>query len=281
MKKLFIFSLVALYLSTITYFAKAQSSIDGGIIVMPQFTAMLNAQDFTAGKDLDYSLTTGFAGGLSGSYNFNKYIGLEINLIYSKQGENYTGNMNKYKFNGADTASYAGLIALQARSEYNILDESWIPADTAYTAKVSLTYLKIPILLKLTSNTDKTAFFYLNVGPQFDILLSASQTLNGNTVSYSFFNFTTKQLYESSGIDAVLNIGAGFNLTKNLVLTTQVNFDYGLTDAEDKSFVFPGSVSNHVYATNRSATANATTGLRLGLSYKFVDANKISDKFTP
>jgi hypothetical protein len=100
----------------------------------------------------------------------------------------------------------------------------------------------------------------------------------GNTVTYTSaiptFSFATKQLYNSAGVDAVLNIGAGFNLTKNLVLTAQINLDCGLGDAEDKSFEFPvnfgGIVTEvHPYASNRSSTTNGSVGLRLGLSYKF------------
>jgi len=268
MKKLFNFFTILAFLGCSTYFVKAQSSVEGGVIVMPQFTALLNTQDFAAGKDLDYSLTTGFAGGLSGAYNFNNHVGIEINLILSSQGEKYKGNLNYYKFNGADTTSYASIVAFQAGAGYSPSNQSWPAADTAFTAKVSLTYLKIPILFKLTSNSDKSAFFYMNIGPEFNILVSATQTLNGSHFSYSTYNFTTKQLYKSSGIDLVLNLGAGFHLSSNLILTTQINFDYGLTDAENKSFVIPGT-SSHAFPSNRSTNPNGTAGLRLGLAYKF------------
>lgn len=273
MKKIAI--VIFLFLSTSSYLVKAQSSVDAGVIIMPQFTGLLNIQDFAAGKELNYKLTSGFAGGLSGAYNFNKHIGVELNLLLSKQGENYNGNLSYYKGTGADTASYARLISEQAALE-NVIPGT--AADTAFTAKISLTYLKIPILFKLTSNTDKSVFFYLNAGPEFNILLSASESLNGNTVSYTStnptFSFTTKQLFESSGVDVVLNLGVGINLTKNLILTAQVNLDYGLTDAEDKSFEFPVSelglsTQIHPYAANRSSNNNGTAGLRLGLAYKF------------
>jgi hypothetical protein len=136
----------------------------------------------------------------------------------------------------------------------------------------------------------------MNAGPEFNILLSASQSLNGKMVNYTLTkpvvysfstNFTTKQLYESSGVDAVLNLGAGYNLTSNFVLTAQVNFDYGLTDAEDKSFRYSisipgvGTANERAYTTNRSTTNNATVGLRIGLAYKFGDPDKISNKLTP
>jgi hypothetical protein len=159
MKKLFIFSVVSIFLSS-TYFANAQSSVDGGIILMPQFTGLLNIQDFAAGNDLNYKLTTGFAGGLSCAYNFNNHIGIELNLLISSQGEKYTGNLSYYKPNGADTVSYASRIVEQASLVGNTTTST---AENPYVAEVSLTYFKIPILLKLTSNSEKSAFFYFNV----------------------------------------------------------------------------------------------------------------------
>ncbi len=276
-------TILLLILSTFSYFAKAQSSVEGGIIVMPQYTALLNTNDFAAGNDLNYSTTFGFAGGLSGAYNFNNHVGIELNLIFSSQGEKYTGNLSDYKPK-ADTASYANLVSFQAQ----LAGISPTAASVnPYNAQISLTYFKIPVLFKLTSNTEKTTFFYMNVGPQFNILLSASESLNGNTVTYtstnplSAFSFSTKQLFESSGVDVVLNLGTGFNLSSNLVLTAQINFDYGLTDAEDKSFEFPISIYTpafsstptteevHAYTSNRSSNNNATVGLRIGLAYKF------------
>ncbi len=293
MKKTIILLLV---LFAYSYFAKAQSQsksyVEGGIILMPQYTTLLNTNDFAAGNDLNYATTFGYAGGLTGSYNFNKHIGVELNVIYSIQGQEYKGNLYDYRINGADTASYASIVAFQLRDSYNPSIGGF--PDTNFTEKVSLTYLKIPVLFKLTSNSEKSFFFYMNAGPEFNILLTASQSLNGKTVNYTslkpmIYNFTTKQLYESSGVDAVLNLGAGYNLTSNFVLTAQVNFDYGLTDAEDKNFEFyppngTGGISTtgeRVYATNRSTTNNATVGLRLGLVYKFVDFNKVSSKLTP
>jgi hypothetical protein len=271
MKK--VYTILALVIST-AYSANAQSA-DVGIIAMPQFTGLINKNDFAAGKELDYASTFGYGGGLSAAYNFNYHFGIEINLVYAQQGENYKGNLNVY--NGrSDTASFARLVEFQAQTV------GYDATDTAYTDKASLTYFKIPVMFKWTTTTEAPVFFYLSAGPQLNILLAASDILNGGKVSYTSvvsptlgsFSFQTKQLYNSLTYDAVLNLGAGINLSDNLVLTAQINFDYGLNDAEDKSFHFPEdfdgtSLDAHAYAANRAATNNASVGLKLGLAFKF------------
>jgi hypothetical protein len=64
--------------------------------------------------ELDYESTWGFCrAGVSASYNFTDYLGVGLDVLYSNQGQKYKGT------------------------------QSGIP----YTAKATLNYLKLPLLL--------------------------------------------------------------------------------------------------------------------------------------
>ncbi len=62
-----------------------------GAVLLPQNTWLLNQDDSDAGPELDYEVTWGFAGGSSASYNFNGYLGVGLDVLYSNQGQKYKG----------------------------------------------------------------------------------------------------------------------------------------------------------------------------------------------
>jgi hypothetical protein len=66
-----------------------------GAVLLPQNTWLLNQDDSDAGPELDYEVTWGFAGGISASYNFNDYLGVGLDVLYSNQGQKYKGTQSE------------------------------------------------------------------------------------------------------------------------------------------------------------------------------------------
>jgi hypothetical protein len=73
-----------------------------GAVLLPQSTWLLNQDDSDAGPELDYEVTWGFAGGISASYNFNDYLGVGLDVLYSNQGQKYKGTQSADYLHGKD-----------------------------------------------------------------------------------------------------------------------------------------------------------------------------------
>ena len=198
----------------------AQEGLKIGLKGGPQSTWMFNADESDHSESL-YVSTVRSVFGLSLGYNFSDGVGVGLDLLMSNEGQ----RMEVY-----------GVEVFR-----------------------KLTYFKVPLLLNLNTSSEGTAFGYLNVGPQFGFLTSAS-TGSSNPFS-NLLGEDISEGYKSVNISAVLALGAGFNLTDFLQLTTGLRFDFGLTDAEDKDSVF------YIADPTRPSTHTATGALEIGLRY--------------
>ena len=221
---------------------------------MPQNSVLINEADFAEGDELNFASTWGRAYGVMAGYNFTDKISIRTNILLSSQGQKYVGDLSQ--FQNIDSGSYA----------MNTVGQKFIAGNLSndYTAEVKLNYIKLPFLLKINSDPDEAAFFSFEIGPQINILSSATHIIDDKTVSYSPFNFETKDLYNSSTFAVAFGLGADFSLTDNLKLNANLRFDYGLTDAENKAFEVSG---RKAWSEDRPATNPATGGLMLGLTY--------------
>ena len=240
----------------------AQRGFDFGIKGFVGTSSLLNSTDQAAGPELDYKNSIKMAGGISGGYSFNKHMGVELNVLYAKQGQSYKGEVSQI------TPSANGALILS--DEFETLASSNNVAFTGnYTADISTTCIKIPLLFRYTGNNTKKVYFSLFIGPQIDMINSVNVQVNGQSVSLAAYNVKEEDLYKKTTVDAVLGLGVGINLPANLVLSAHLRLDYGLGDVENKSetiSAFGSSVK--VYNSARAATNNATGGLLLSLNYK-------------
>jgi hypothetical protein len=149
-----------------------------------------------------------------------------------------------------------------------ILDNTVIVGD--YVALAELNYIKLPIMLSLTSDNTKPLFFTLLVGPQFNFLQGVAQEINGEDHFYPNSNIEPKDLYKSLTINGVLALGGAYNITSSLVLSARLRLDYGFDDVEKKDLMvsYPNAAPVRFYSTERQATHNLTVGLLLGLDFK-------------
>lgn len=238
-----------------------------GAVLLPQNTWLLNKDDSDAGPELDYEVTWGFAGGISASYNFNDYLGFGLDVLYSSQGQ---------KYKGAQTG-------------------------TSYTARTTLNYLKLPLLLRFNSDPNSVVQFNAFLGPQFSFLLnykdraegqafglSVSREVSGTEITTSFLGFTeqeklTAPIYKSFLPGAVLGFGIGIKPMDELLISLHIRADYAFGDVENKDAKVDhtqhGGGQDPFWATkpkygdmpspnySRPATSALTGGLQVGVYY--------------
>ncbi len=128
-----------------------------------------------------------------------------------------------------------------------------------YTSEVQLKQFQIPILLKLRGESGG----YFEIGPQFNIISSATYTYDDGLINYNKNVKSTYQNYTS----VVMGFGANVQLSKSIPLGLMMGMrlNYGFTDA--KGVDAQGfNLSN--YPTYQKTMA-VSAGLQLGLSYKF------------
>lgn len=208
----------------------AQKGFHLGFKAAPQTTWLRNQNDADANSSLDYDYKWGFSGGISGGYHFTDNIGVELNFLYSGQGQKWKGS---YK----------------APTETTTHDIKGI---------TKLDYLKMPLLFEFNTSPDAGAMFSFFLGPQMSFLLSSKEehsydgftdiTIDGvngtitdrglnKTMSFQF----NESQFKKTLFDVVAGMGVDFKISDQIHFNVNVRFDYGLTDAENKDATISGS----------------------------------------
>ena len=239
-----------------------------GLRVVPQSTWILNQQDSDAGEQyFSYVKTYGVASGVGGGYAFNNHIGVFADLLYSSQGQAH---------------SYEATVDGKTRT---------------FTDEVRLRYLKLPVMFRLTTNTERKTAFVFQFGPQIDYLVSVKQFIGNTAYPHTnqlpidppgqpdFYNVPDRYYtFKSLVFDGVVGLGAEVKLRYNLKMHLLFRADYSLTDIENKDATFDvyqnGNIetvkfyeSQYVYphyTGNRPPSNNLTGGLLIGFSYVLI-----------
>lgn len=206
----------------------AQEGLRFGVKGAPQASWMFNA-DEADNPDFLYVPTVRSSFGLSFGFNFTDHAGLAMDVLWSDQGQ-------RYEFMGDEFST-------------------------------RLRYLKLPFMLSINSNPDKTGFIFMNIGPQFGFLLSAEtdnllidNDADPDDGDFGIFNDELNDVgdaYRSFNFGAMFAVGVGFNITEFMQFTTALRGDFAATDAEDKEY----------FVDDRANTYNATLGLEFGLRF--------------
>lgn len=247
-------------LSLVTATTYAQKGFEIGVRSELQESMLINRSDINSGPVIDYANTMSFlAGGIGATYNINKKIGVEVDVLYSRQGQNFKGtNMQPTTDN-----AYNNQVYLQAK-----LNDAITTGD--YKAKAELNCIKVPLLFRITSDNSKKIYNTFSFGPQLNILHSAVYEVNKEDVALKGLNITPDDVYRKTTLDGVAALGIGVNLSSQFVFSAQLRVDYGFQDVEKKDAVYSyGGVDNtKYYSAGRSGANNATAGIMLGLNYK-------------
>jgi hypothetical protein len=256
MKKIFILLTVFLFISE----SKAQSGLQLGLRYNPEFTGYSNSNDAQAGDELQYaSHFTELSFGAGAIYNINSMCGIGVDILFSREGQAYTGTIN-----GTPHAdAYSAVVAKQ-------LSLNGMAATGDYVALAELNYIKVPIMFSLSTDNTQPFFLSLMVGPQIEFLHGVAQEVNAEDLDYPNSSVTPADLYNSVALSVVLAFGASYNVSSHWILSAKLRFDYGFTDAEKKDVMvtYSGAPAVRFYSTDRSAVHTETAGLLLGVDFK-------------
>ena len=236
MKKLY--SAILALLLFASFPALAQKGLYFGIAGTAQTTMITNQVNYGL-PDMDYKTTYGGAANLNVGFDFTKHLGVKLEVGYGKIGQKFS-----------DTRG-----------------------DSVFSREFKLNHLMIPVLLKFRVG-GSIAKFYLAIGPQFDILMSAKQSylLNGemyDTIreSVSGEKFIVgkeeiKERFSSMDVFARMDLGLDITLVKHFMIEFGIKLGYGLMDLNATDF----HIKDH--SGNYHPSHEAFGGVTLGLNYR-------------
>lgn len=218
----------------------SQKQLYFGIAGTAQNTWITNQNNYGLPFTMDSKITFGGSGNVNIGFDFDKHIGLKLEIGYSKLGQNYS-----------DTRG-----------------------DSTYSRNIKVNYLQVPLLFKYRTN-GKVARFYFLVGPQFNFLLSATQKYTKNDKDYDITfqppkwpktivigQSTITDRFTSPDIMARLDLGADISLGEHLFLNIGLTMAYGLMDINASDFRIPDYSSN-----TYNASHNIYGGINVGINY--------------
>ncbi len=260
MKKLLLISSFLIFSATVI---NAQSNFEIGFRYNPEFTGIVNSSDANAGNELKYASQFSyiFSFGAGAIYHINEHYGVAVDILFSREGQAFTGTLTNSKAEHPE--AYSAVVARQIK-----LNDIKIDGD--YVALDELNYIKIPVMLSVTTDIREPVFFGFMVGPQFNILHSVAQEVNGTDLDYPTTDVTPSSIHKSFTLAGVLALGVGYNLSSNLVLSAHLRMDYGFGDAENKDAMIStsGAAPVRFYSTDRAASHSESEGLLIGLNFK-------------
>ena len=250
-KRVFVCLMVGIFSLALT---QAQKGAVLGGFLMPQGSLLLNPDDNSQEPAELYQLRylPGMAAGGIIGYNFNPYIGIRANVLYSQQGGRYS-----------------------SRKDF----------DTDITYSTRLEYAKIPLMVGLMSNPERKVSFFLYGGYQLGFLtrayrenddLAYEPAIPANTTDYP----SVYRQYNQWSLSAVGEMGFNLKLGYNTALNLHLRGDYSQGDVENKSVAYRTTVNNQTKTVNfweqypggftRQATNSLNLGLLFGITYTFI-----------
>jgi hypothetical protein len=240
MKKFFILSLLAFALAGSSLFAQKQLYFGVGGTGMSTWFINQNTYDSTI-LDWDVKSTFSYSVNANIGFDFNKNLGVKLELGYARLGQNYTDEFN---------------------------------ADTLVTKNISVRYFQLPVLFKFRSSGEVAKFIFA-IGPQFEFLMDAKQYIYINDVATDdwgneyvvpgttekVYTENIKERFNSMDIMARLDLGVEIVVIKNLFIDAGLSFAYGLTDINADAYQSPGSDGNY------NPVHNTYVGFNIGVNY--------------
>ena len=248
MKKFCIFLILSLLLAGPMFAQHFYIGVNGAV----NSTWITNVKNDSM-PDMNYKSTIHPSFGLNIGYQFNEHLALVLMPGYGILGQKLEDSYT------SDT--------IIAKSTTN---------PNEFARDIKLTYFQIPLLFKYTVGGQVTKFF-VAVGPQFNMLMSAKQTFtkNGSTWHEQFLNRTSgkieyrdtediKDHYNSMDIQARLDFGLEFMVAKKLMIDAGLNLGYSLMDINASDWKVTKKASE-----SYTASHNLVGGFTVGVNYVF------------
>jgi hypothetical protein len=239
-KKTLVLQFASLLLFTVATYA--QKGMNVQIVVSPgmsmggKFEVPENPQSLDPGwVALKKTFTFGMDAGVTFGYNFTEKVGVNLGLLYSKQGQHYK-------------------------------DYTWtIGKDNAtWKRKVALNYLKLPLRVNYTINPEQKISFTASAGFYLSFLLgykdensatasdgsSFTATAKGDTYTQTYGSdtesaaFINGNPYKSTDFGGLISVGLQFKLSEKIVIPVGLIYQVGFVDIKNKACQYTQSSSN-------------------------------------
>lgn len=231
----------------VSYWAHAQRGINVGVTAIFSNSWILDQNNFEtldgcdaiARSEMAYRFTFGYSAGLTYGYNFNKRLGLQSAIYYSRAGQKY------------DDTFHPGA---SCPDPYHVV------------RNVDLRYLQFPLQLKVKFNAGKKFRMYTLLGPQFGTLLAASERVIINDVERTDLTDPDDKFHK---FDWGVTLGAGteFFFTESLYANFGFITYYAISDLNgDKIKDVEWFSKNDV---KYRSSHNFRVGLSIGVHYLF------------
>jgi hypothetical protein len=198
-------------------------------------------------SEMNYKLTWGGSGGVVLGYNFEPWVGLQAEVQYNTTGQKYEDN-----FIGPAVLPNIGTFGSDVE-RVNV------------TRNIRLSYVRIPILLKFTTNKGHVAKFYGALGPQIGIRTSAKEKVTIAGYDYDALAFTSDQKFQRMDFSIALQLGTEIYATDHLYFNIGISGFVGLLDINGKVLKQLDWYSKNDVSYKKSFNANA--GLTIGVHY--------------
>jgi hypothetical protein len=137
---------------------------------------------------------------------------------------------------------------------YSMQGRKYETNDNDFYQKVN--YIKVAPVFTYTTNPIGIVSFVGKLGPQVNFLTDSKLTNDDGDKVIGDMN----KMYEKVTFGGVSNLGAQFQLSKKVFLTSGVRFDMDFTNAENEDHVN--------YPNGREITLNSSFGLEFGVKFK-------------
>jgi hypothetical protein len=242
------FLALALFLSS-NLFAQQGLEITAGFT--PGVSFILNDEDFAAGDELNIQPTFGYQAGLTLGYNFSERIGLATGIGVAALGQSYTTDFD------------------------NIAEDDQRKFDR------KITYIRVPLLLRVGGDPTAPSSAFLRFGPHFDFLSSAIGTNYGtannpadNSTNYRDLSIpligTDLEVYNSFVLGLTLEVGGKIRITDQMGVLLLFHLETSLINPEgdDSASIFTGfPTSGTITSPERGTAWNVMTGVNVSFQY--------------
>lgn len=245
-------SLLAVALLCLTQVSFAQKGLEIGVHFTPGSPWILNNEDFAEGEDLDFRGTFGYNLGATLGYNLTDGFGIASGVIYNKGGQNYI-------------TAYDGV----AKADQN-------------TFSRQLSYIRVPILLKVNGSLDAGSSSFFRIGPHFDFIQSAkyqykwnSGILDGQEIEQDMLDYRGPlgtanepyKIYNKMVVGLTLEMGGQINVTEAIKVIMALHISGSLTNTEDEDARSVYPTSGNVLSPERATAWNVMAGFTVGMNY--------------
>jgi hypothetical protein len=196
-------------------------------------------------SEMNYKLTWGGNAGIVLGYNFKKNWGIQTEIQYNITGQKYEDN-----FEGPAT-----------------IPEGTFTGRVNVKRDIRLSYLQIPLLAKFICSKGRTAKFFMCLGPQVGVRLTAREEVRIANYIYlpDSLDYNPKQKFQTIDVGIALQLGTEIYVTDHLYFDVGLSVYGGLYDINGNALRNLDWYSKN--DVNYQKSYNFRGGLMVGLHY--------------